>query len=65
MMKYLSICVHFDKCRKCWKGESKMQKKQYEKPDIETVVLLTEDILTASDNFDDNQGEWDELLAED
>lgn len=41
-----------------------MEKKVYEKPNIETVVLLTEDILVASVDDDDNQGEWDELFAE-
>lgn len=40
-----------------------MEKKVYQKPDIETVVLFTDDILTVSDD-DDNQGEWDELFAE-
>ena len=38
-----------------------MQKKQYEKPDFNTIVLLAEDILTTSSNIDDNQGEWDPL----
>ena len=41
-----------------------MEKKVYEKPNIESVVLLTEDILVASVDDDDNQGEWDELFAE-
>ncbi len=40
-----------------------MQKKQYEKPEFEVTVFVTEDdILTTSSNVDDNQGEWDPLL---
>lgn len=39
-----------------------MPKKQYEKPELEVTVFVTEDILTtSSENFDDNQGEWDPL----
>jgi len=41
-----------------------MRKKQYEKPKIETVAFMTEDILTTSfGDIDDNQGEWDELAV--
>ena len=39
-----------------------MPKKLYEKPELEVTVFVTEDILTtSSENFDDNQGEWDPL----
>lgn len=40
-----------------------MKKKEYEKPELESVVLLAQDVLTVSDD-DGNQGEWDELFAE-
>lgn len=37
-----------------------MLKKQYEKPELELTVFVSEDILTtSSENIDDNQGEWD------
>lgn len=39
-----------------------MLKKQYKKPKLEVTVFVSEDILTASSNLDDNQGEWDPLL---
>lgn len=40
-----------------------MKKKTYEHPDIDVVNLYAEDILVTSDDFDDNQGEWDELFS--
>lgn len=41
-----------------------MPKKQYEKPEFEVTVFVTEDILTtSSENIDDNQGEWDPLKS--
>lgn len=41
-----------------------MQKKQYEKPELDVTVFVTEDILTtSSENIDDNQGEWDPLSS--
>lgn len=40
-----------------------MPKKQYEKPELEVTVFVTEDILTTSSNIDDNQGEWDPLKS--
>jgi len=40
-----------------------MKKREYETPEFEAVVLLAQDVLTVSDD-DDNQGEWDELFAE-
>lgn len=41
-----------------------MRKKQYEKPQIEEIIFMTEDILTTSSGDDDkNQGEWDELAV--
>ncbi len=38
-----------------------MKKKQYEKPELEVTVFVSEDILTTSSNIDNNQGEWDPL----
>ncbi len=42
-----------------------MEKKSYEHPNLEVVVLLPEDILTSSPDDDSNQGEWDKLFKED
>lgn len=39
-----------------------MQKKQYEKPEMNIMVFTKEDILASSPlDKDPNQGEWDEL----
>lgn len=39
-----------------------MQKKQYEKPEMNIEVLVKEDILAISPiDTDPNQGEWDQL----
>lgn len=39
-----------------------MIKRKYERPELDVIVMVAEDILTASsEDIDENQGEWDLL----